>query len=141
MLSKKYKLMHPVHNVVTTLPIGQLLIALKRLYTYEIGIVSESFGPGQKISKGSMWLKIPQKMNWIWDLEIFSLFTFLFYLQKGKMVIYSFTHIKKVDIIWLYLVFVNRLLEYFSERMISEETLRRNHVMQRRYEKQIERVY
>ncbi|XP_024983114.1 twinkle homolog protein, chloroplastic/mitochondrial-like isoform X2 [Cynara cardunculus var. scolymus] len=29
------------------------------------------------------------------------------------------------------------LLEYFSERMISEETLRRNSVMQRRYENQI----
>ena len=126
MLSKKYKLMHPVHNVVTTLPIGQLLIALKRLYTYEIGIVSESFGPGQKISKGSMWLKITQKMNWNWNLvqryrNLFSYSLFFFTYRRVK---WSFTHLLTLRklilydyILYLWISYLNIFLkEWYLKR-------------------------
>ena len=126
MLSKKYKLMHPVHNVVTTLPIGQLLIALKRLYTYEIGIVSESFGPGQKILKGSMWLKITQKMNWNWNLvqryrNLFSYSLFFFTYRRVK---WSFTHLLTLRklilydyILYLWISYLNIFLkEWYLKR-------------------------
>ncbi|KAL7618177.1 twinkle homolog protein, chloroplastic/mitochondrial [Lactuca sativa] len=125
----------------------------------EIGIVSESFSPGQKnglicpMCKGgdsgekklslfisddgnsAVWTCFRAKCGWKGSTRAFadvkSSYKRMNALPKVKKIKELSEHELNLEPL------CKDLVEYFSERMISEETLRRNHVMQRRYEKQI----